>query len=152
MDKTGTITEGNFVLQKTMWCSAAGFDDERLLALAGSCETTSTHPIAVSIVTAAEEKTIGLQHPLSVEEISGIAGHGIVAENTVKALYYAVISKLLAKYHVELGQYSDASYGTEVLLAVNGVYRTELWLLPIRSKQMLLPLSVSYEKTRSALP
>ncbi|WP_346905013.1 HAD-IC family P-type ATPase, partial [Faecalicatena contorta] len=34
--------------------------------------------------------------------------------------------KLLEAYDVELGQYSDASYGTEVLLALNGVYAGQL--------------------------
>lgn len=120
MDKTGTITEGNFVLQNVV--PAAGFDEERLLALAGSCEMTSTHPIAVSIVTAAEEKTIGLQHPLSVEEISGKGVRAQLDEGIV----LCGNRKLLEAYDVELGQYSDASYGTEVLLALNGVYAGQL--------------------------
>ncbi len=118
MDKTGTITEGNFVLQNVV--PAAGFDEERLLALAGSCEMTSTHPIAVSIVTAAEEKTIGLQHPLSVEEISGKGVRAQLDEGIV----LCGNRKLLEAYDVESGQYSDASYGTEVLLALNGAKET----------------------------
>ena len=49
LDKTGTITEGNFVLQKTV--SAGKLSEDELLQITASCEQNSTHPIAVSIVT-----------------------------------------------------------------------------------------------------
>lgn len=43
MDKTGTITEGNFVLQKTV--TVGNTDEDTLLRLAASCEQVSTHPL-----------------------------------------------------------------------------------------------------------
>ena len=57
MDKTGTITEGNFKLQKTV--SSGSLSEDELLALCAGCEQHSTHPIAVSIVAAAREKGTG---------------------------------------------------------------------------------------------
>ena len=42
MDKTGTITEGNFVVQK---CVANEMEEGELLRLAAVCEKNSTHPI-----------------------------------------------------------------------------------------------------------
>mgnify|MGYP002226816569 CR=1 FL=1 len=47
MDKTGTITEGNFVVQK---CVANEMEEEELLRLAAVCEKNSTHPIGTSIL------------------------------------------------------------------------------------------------------
>ncbi len=74
MDKTGTITQGNFKLQEAV--PANGTDADTLLALCASCEQNSTHPIAQSILAAARDKQISLDTPSEVEEI---AGHGIRA-------------------------------------------------------------------------
>lgn len=61
MDKTGTVTEGNFKLQKVV--SAGTLSEDDLLRIAASCEQYSTHPIAASIVAAAREKEqIGRAH------------------------------------------------------------------------------------------
>ena len=48
MDKTGTITQGNFEVQRIL--TSGEFGEDELLQMAGSCEMNSTHPIAVSIV------------------------------------------------------------------------------------------------------
>ena len=48
MDKTGTITKGNFEVQKCIPVGA--WKEEELLAVAAGCESTSTHPIGNSIV------------------------------------------------------------------------------------------------------
>lgn len=116
MDKTGTITEGNFVVQNIV--PAAGVDQEELLKLAGSCEMNSTHPIGNSIVTAAGEKGITLKRPETVEEISG---KGIKAE-LPQGTVLCGNRKLLEDAQIDLTQYEDISYGTEVLLALNGTY------------------------------
>ena len=75
MDKTGTITEGNFQLQKVV--TAGKYNENELLSMCAGCEQNSTHPIANSIVAAAKERGIQFEKPISLEEISG---HGIVAE------------------------------------------------------------------------
>ncbi len=64
MDKTGTLTKGEFKVQQV----AGGLD---VLRLCASCEQNSTHPIAVSITAAAKEQGIELFIPDSLEEISG---------------------------------------------------------------------------------
>ena len=116
MDKTGTITEGNFVVQNIV--PAAGVDQEELLKLAGSCEMTSTHPIGNSIVTAAGEKGILLNRPDAVEEISG---KGIKAE-LQQGTVLCGNRKLLEENQIDLAECGDITYGTEVLLALNGTY------------------------------
>lgn len=116
MDKTGTITEGNFVVQDVSPIS--GFEKEQLLALAGKCEMTSTHPIANSIVTAAKNKRISLQQPTSVEEILGKGVKATVEGNEV----LCGNRKLMDAFNVDLALYNNRTYGTEVLLALNGQY------------------------------
>ena len=56
MDKTGTVTKGNFVLQKVN--AAEGMKADELLRLCASAELVSTHPIAVSIVEAAKAEKL----------------------------------------------------------------------------------------------
>jgi Cd2+/Zn2+-exporting ATPase len=64
LDKTGTITKGEFKVQKV----AGGHE---VLQLCASCEQLSTHPIAVSIVSAAKERGMELFRPDELEEIPG---------------------------------------------------------------------------------
>lgn len=116
MDKTGTITEGNFELQTIIPANA--FTQEQILALAGTCEQNSTHPIAASIVSAAEKQGIILARPDSVKEI---AGKGIEAA-TQEGTLLCGNRTLLADSGINLDSYQTGSYGTEVLLAVNGIY------------------------------
>lgn len=66
MDKTGTITEGNFVVQK---CVANEMEEEELLRLAAVCEKNSTHPIGTSILLAAEERKVSVPDPERITEI-----------------------------------------------------------------------------------
>ena len=116
MDKTGTITEGNFKLQKII--SVGDLSEDELLAICAGCEHHSTHPIAVSIVTAAKEKGLTIEEPAKLSEI---AGHGIVAENSHGTVLCGN-HKLMDKYQITIPDLSDASYGAEVFMAVNGVF------------------------------
>ena len=70
MDKTGTLTRGDFRVQQI----AGGLD---ILTLCASCEQQSTHPIGQSITAAARERNMELFRPEALEEI---AGQGIRAK------------------------------------------------------------------------
>ena len=116
MDKTGTITEGNFKLQKIV--SNGTYEEEELLRICASCEQNSTHPIAVSIVTAARERKLALETPENLEEI---AGHGIIAslkEGTV----LCGNRKLMDANSILIDEMANETYGSEVFLAVNGKF------------------------------
>ena len=114
MDKTGTITEGNFQLQKVV--TTGEYNEEQLLAMCAGCEQNSTHPIANSIVAAAKERGISLEKPLSLEEISG---HGISAQMPEGKILCGN-RKLMDKFGVTIGELHEAAYGSEVFMAVNG--------------------------------
>ena len=116
MDKTGTITEGNFQLQKVV--TTGEYSEEQLLAMCAGCEQSSTHPIANSIVAAAKERGISLEKPLSLEEISG---HGISAQMP-EGKVLCGNRKLMDKFGVAIGELHEAAYGSEVFIAVNGKF------------------------------
>lgn len=116
MDKTGTITKGNFVLQKIV--SAGRMTEEELLKICASCEQNSTHPIGIGITAAAREKGLELESPAELEEV---AGHGIRAE-ILGSEVLCGNRKLMEKYKVSLKEYKNDAYGAEVLVAIDGKY------------------------------
>ena len=115
MDKTGTITEGNFVVQK---CVANEMEEEELLRLAAVCEKNSTHPIGTSILLAAEERKVSVPDP---ERITEISGKGIEAVLDGRQILCGN-QKLMEQYQVDLINGPKGSYGTEVLVAVDGEF------------------------------
>lgn len=115
MDKTGTITQGNFKVQKVI--SVNSGNEEELLRLCASCEQNSTHPIAHSIVAAAQEKELSLSTALSLKEI---AGHGIIAELPEGKMLCGNL-KLMEMNQIDISKMKFKSHGAEVFLAINGI-------------------------------
>ncbi|NND60743.1 MAG: copper-translocating P-type ATPase [Gammaproteobacteria bacterium] len=74
VDKTGTLTEGR---PRLVMLEATGeFDDDQLLALVGSVEKASEHPLAQAIVAAAESRSLNL---LAARDFQSITGEGVQA-------------------------------------------------------------------------
>ena len=109
LDKTGTVTKGDFRVQR--WDGP-----EDLLSLCASCERNSTHPIAVSITAAAEERGLALQNPERLEEIPG---HGIRAVLKGKTILCGN-EKLLARYGICVPKTTAA--GSIVHVSRDGAY------------------------------
>ena len=114
MDKTGTITKGNFEVQKCI--SLGAWKEEELLAVAAGCESTSTHPIGNSIVEEAKKRFVELEHPSKVEELSG---KGIRAQMKIGEVLCGNRA-LLEMHHVNVQMMESDVYGTEVFVAING--------------------------------
>lgn len=116
MDKTGTITKGDFSVQQINVCT--GVEEKEFLRLVAQCEMNSTHPIAHSIVKKAEEQHIELHRAENVQELSGkgikatVDGEEILCGNR----------ELLMFDGVEIPQISNSQYGTEVFVARAGKY------------------------------
>lgn len=72
VDKTGTLTEGKPKLAHLH--AEAGHDEAQLLMLAASLERASEHPLAESIVAAAQDRGLQLQ---TVEEFASATGKGV---------------------------------------------------------------------------
>jgi Cd2+/Zn2+-exporting ATPase len=59
MDKTGTLTHGNFTVKTIN--PTNNYTKEELLALCASCEKISSHPIAISIINEATKQKLNLK-------------------------------------------------------------------------------------------
>ena len=120
MDKTGTITKGNFVLQKITAIEDVSANE--LLKLCAGAELASNHPIGVSIIEAAKARGLNLQRSDKLEEF---AGEGIVAHYGNDVLVCGN-EKLMNRYYVELSAREKVDSGSEVLIAHNGKYLGQL--------------------------
>lgn len=114
LDKTGTLTEGNFVLQNVV---SKNNNNDEILRLAAGCEQYSSHPIANSILSAAHEK--GLDIP-SADSMTEIAGHGIRAEIEGKTVLCGN-KKLLESHDISTNEITINADSAEVYIAVNQV-------------------------------
>lgn len=120
MDKTGTVTKGNFVLQSLQ--AAQDFSEAELLQYTASAELVSTHPIAQSIVQAAKERGLTLVRPDSFEEI---AGEGLVAHFGTKRVLCGN-TKLMQHFGIKCEAYEAAASGSEVLVAEGSTFIGQL--------------------------
>lgn len=115
MDKTGTLTEGVFKVQKV---KPEGIDEKELLKLAAAIESKSTHPIALAVVEhAGKEATKGVK----ISDVEEIAGHGLKATVDGKAVL-AGNAKLLKKFSIDFPSDITAIVNTIVVLAVDNKY------------------------------
>ena len=110
MDKTGTITKGDFKVQKIM----GGLP---VLQICASCEMQSTHPIAESIVTAAKEKGLALEMPERMLELPGKGIHAVWQGGDV----LCGSAKLLQERGVRVEEMIGG--GTKVYVSVDGNFR-----------------------------
>ena len=128
MDKTGTITKGNFVVQKVVPAQGVPLDENELLWLAAACEGASTHPIAKSIINSYEERKTSAAKAgdfslvavgATVENIREQAGEGVFAELEGKTILCGNV-KLMERNNIDLSDYHGTPGSTEVLLAMDG--------------------------------
>lgn len=115
MDKTGTITKGNFVVQKIT--AAADLSEDQIIAMAAACEASSTHPIALSIMEEAAKRSATVQKAESIEEISGKGIKAKLAEG--EAL--CGNRKLMDQFGIDISR-QESGEGTEIFLALGGKF------------------------------
>lgn len=116
MDKTGTITEGNFKVESVIPANA--FTEEQIITWAGSAESASTHPIAVSIREAVKERKLTSEKPEDMKEISGEGIEVTLSEGKI----LCGNQKLLQRYQIAIPQNDLQESGTEVFVAKDGKY------------------------------
>lgn len=120
LDKTGTITNGAPVLTDVI----TEMDEAEFLALVGSAEKQSEHPLAQAIVEGIKEKNINLKN---AEEFEAIPGYGIKAMVDGNEVLIGT-RRLMNRYNVEidhvLGQMDslEKQGKTAMLAAINGSF------------------------------
>ncbi|MCH4491441.1 heavy metal translocating P-type ATPase [Staphylococcus haemolyticus] len=83
MDKTGTLTEGNFSVNHYE-SFKEGLSNDTILSLFASLESQSNHPLAISIVDFAKSKKISYDNPQDVNNIPGVGLEGSIDNKKYK--------------------------------------------------------------------
>ena len=113
-DKTGTLTNGSFTVTDVK--SYGSLSEEELLTVCGSCEQSSSHPVAESITEYCKAKGTNLLSPEKTEELAGrgisalLGGRKILCGN----------EKLMSENGISVPDTSE-HIGSIVYIAENGV-------------------------------
>lgn len=104
MDKTGTLTEGNFTVHETH--SVSDLDDQRVLQLMASLESGSSHPLAVGILEQAQQAQLDLLPVTDSQQQTGVGLTG-----TIDGQSYQIVSP----GYVEKAQLTHPHFSLEQL-------------------------------------
>ena len=115
-DKTGTLTNGSFTV--TAVNTVGRLNENDLLKLCGSCEQSSTHPVAESIVQRCKEASIELHEPEKVTELPGRGISAVLRGRTI----LCGNERLMAENGIELRGADIPEQGSVVCVAVDGSY------------------------------
>lgn len=112
LDKTGTITEGQFGVSHLL--PAEGYTEKELLTYGGKIEVYSNHPIAKSIVA-----HIGGIEKTEVKDYKEVAGYGLIATLEGKKVL-AGNFKHMMQNNIEVEEVQEI--GTPIYVAVDEKY------------------------------
>ncbi|MCT1182546.1 cadmium-translocating P-type ATPase [Lactococcus lactis] len=111
MDKTGTLTDGKFIVRNVIDFT----DDTDILQIMAALEGSSTHPIAQSIVAAA--KPLENLKVESVENIPGVGIKGQVNQNFYQIVNYKYLRENQLSYDEQkIAQYLDLGLTVSFLI------------------------------------
>lgn len=108
-DKTGTLTEGVFKVQKI---KAIGYSDDELLRYAAYAEVFSNHPISISLKQAYNKEI----NEKLVTETQEISGKGVLAKVDGKMVLVGN-EKIMKEYNIKFQKSEET--GTIVYVAIN---------------------------------
>jgi Cu+-exporting ATPase len=124
VDKTGTLTEGKPRLTKVF---TRNIDEKELLRLAASVEKASEHPLAVSVVNAANEKGLKISEAVDFDSPTGkgvmasVDGKRIALGNSKFLNELGISTDDLAKQAEEERQFGATAIYVAIDTAIAGV-------------------------------
>ncbi|MCE3022907.1 heavy metal translocating P-type ATPase [Staphylococcus pasteuri] len=101
MDKTGTLTEGNFSVNHYE-SFKNDLSNNTILSLFASLESQSNHPLAISIVDFAKSKNVSFTNPQDVNNIPGVGLEGLIDNKTYKITNVSYLDKHKLNYDDDL--------------------------------------------------
>lgn len=118
IDKTGTVTEGVFEVQKIIYTDPS-IDKDFFIGALSAVESYSTHPIARAITNHYNPTN---DMVVAVEDLKELAGYGIVSSYQGKQILVGN-TKLLDKYNVHYDESIREIVGTTVLMSFDNKFQ-----------------------------
>ncbi len=97
MDKTGTLTAGNFKVSEYQ-SQTDELTDDAVLAMMAGLENGSSHPLAVGILAAAKEQQVTPKSATDVHQITGVGLSGTIDGHTYQIVSAAYLDKQHLSY------------------------------------------------------
>lgn len=126
-DKTGTITHGNFEVNKV--CNTKGVEKDKLLEIAVYCEFYSNHPIAKAIIKK-YDKDIDKN---KIKDFNEKSGYGVSCKIN-KDKYIVGSFKYLSENNIK-AQVHNNEIGTVIYIAKNNEYLGHILITDIIKKE-----------------
>ena len=126
-DKTGTITHGNFEVNKV--CNTKGVEKDKLLEIAAYCEFYSNHPIAKAIIKK-YDKDIDKN---KIKDFNEKSGYGVSCKIN-KDKYIVGSFKYLSENNIK-SQVHNNEIGTVIYIAKNNEYLGHILITDIIKKE-----------------
>ncbi len=126
-DKTGTITHGNFEVNKV--CNTKGVEKDKLLEIAAYCEFYSNHPIAKAIIKK-YDKDIDKN---KIKDFNEKSGYGVSCKIN-KDKYIVGSFKYLSENNIK-AQVHNNEIGTVIYIAKNNEYLGHILITDIIKKE-----------------
>lgn len=135
-DKTGTLTYGKPILTEII--TEKGINPDFVLQQVASLERYSKHPLAGSILKAAEKKHLPLLNAVSVTELPGKGLSGNIANNTI---HITNRKKAIIAFPELEKQLPETTTGLECIILCNNKYVATLRFQDIPRKESKLFIS-----------
>lgn len=100
MDKTGTLTEGDFKV-KVVESLDSHYTEDDVLMFASALEVGSSHPLAVGILDEARERTLKVQAAPDTKNLPGVGLEGTVDAGRLRIVTAAYLDKQNIAYERE---------------------------------------------------
>ncbi|MBC1501789.1 copper-translocating P-type ATPase [Listeria weihenstephanensis] len=92
MDKTGTLTEGNFAVNKVE-SFVTGYSEDQILAYMAALEKNASHPLAQGIMKKAKELDVSIPRVENTQNIPGVGIEGDVEGLNIKIVSASYLDK-----------------------------------------------------------
>ncbi|MDT2849180.1 heavy metal translocating P-type ATPase [Vagococcus carniphilus] len=119
MDKTGTLTEGNFAVNDYLSFDST-FTKEQVLGLMASLEQNSSHPLSVGVLKKMEELNLSIPQATDITNLPGIGMEGTVDGKDVKIVSVSYMKQQHISFDNDLfNQLSSQGNSVSFLLVDN---------------------------------
>lgn len=119
MDKTGTLTEGNFAVNDYLSFDST-YTKEQVLGLMASLEQNSSHPLSVGVLKKMEELNLSIPQATDITNLPGIGMEGTVDGKDVKIVSVSYMKQQHISFDNDLfNQLSSQGNSVSFLLVDN---------------------------------
>lgn len=116
MDKTGTLTQGNFEVMG-LESNHQDYSEDKVLSYLSALEQSSSHPLALGILKEAKDRGVTYDHAQDVQNIAGVGLSGKLDGHDIKVVSVQYLIKNKIAYDEDrFNHYAQQGYSVSYLI------------------------------------